>query len=134
MVGEKDLARLIAGMAPVLFGEAWGFAFAPDDFAAGLKLGAEDFALIREAEGLTLIAPVARLEALGLDAGAPMARISLGVHSALEAVGLTAAIAGALADAGVSANVVAGFYHDHIFVPWDDRAAAMVVLEGLAGA
>jgi len=134
MAGEKDLARLIAGMAPVLFGEAWGFAFVPEDFLRVPDLGAEDFALIREAEGLTLIAPVVRLEALGLDAGAPMARISLGIHSALEAVGLTAAIAGALADAGVSANVVAGFYHDHIFVPWADRAAAMVVLEGLAGA
>ena len=129
MAGEKDLARLIGGMAPVLFAEAWGFALAPEEFVSGR----EDFALIRESEGLTLIAPVARLEALGHDAGAPMARISLGVHSALEAVGLTAAISRALAEAGVSANVVAGFFHDHIFVPWADRAAAMVVLEGLAG-
>ena len=130
MAGEKDLARLIGGMAPVLFGEPWGFALAPDDFVPG----PDDFALIREAEGLTLIAPVVRLEAMGLDPGVPMARISLGVHSALEAVGLTAAVAGALAEAGVSANVLAGFFHDHIFVPWEDRAAAMVVLEGLAGA
>jgi len=130
MAGGKDLARLVASMSPVLSGEPWGFARA----RKGLAPGPEDFALIREAEGLTLIAPVKRLEVLGLDPGISMARISLTVHSSFEAVGLTAAISGALADAGLSANVVAGYYHDHIFVPWEDREQALAVLEALAGA
>lgn len=128
MSGETDLSRLLATMRPVLHAEPWGFALAGE----GHVLAAGDFALIREAEGLTLIAPAARLAALGLEPGPAMARISLTVHSALTAVGLTAATATALASQGISANVVAGFHHDHIFLPWDDRQAAMAALLALA--
>ncbi len=62
----------------------------------------------------------------------PWARISLTLHSDLAAVGLTAAFAAALAAAGISANVVAGFYHDHIFVPWERRGDAMEALHALS--
>jgi hypothetical protein len=58
--------------------------------------------------------------------------ITLRVHSALEAVGLTAAVSAALAREGVSCNVVAGFYHDHLFVPHDSAAQAVRLLEDLA--
>jgi uncharacterized protein len=58
--------------------------------------------------------------------------ITLTVHSALEAVGLTAAFSKALADVNISCNVVAGYYHDHIFVPQQDAEKAMAVLESLA--
>lgn len=54
------------------------------------------------------------------------------MHSALEAVGLTAAVALALTDAGISCNVVAGFHHDHLFVPFGRAAEAVAVLEALA--
>ena len=53
------------------------------------------------------------------------ARIFLGVHSSLEAVGLTAVLSSRLAEAGISANVVAGLFHDHLFVPWDRREEAI---------
>ncbi len=43
-------------------------------------------------------------------------QITLTVHSSLDAVGLTAAVATKLASYGISANVVAAYYHDHIFV------------------
>jgi hypothetical protein len=59
-------------------------------------------------------------------------RITLRVHSSLSAVGLTAAFSAALTREGVSANVIAGYYHDHIFVPVADAARAMIALEGLA--
>jgi hypothetical protein len=51
----------------------------------------------------------------------------------LDAVGLTAAFAKALTDAGISSNVVAALYHDHIFVQWDRRDDAMKALKSLGG-
>ena len=86
------------------------------------------FATVAEEEGLTLVVPA--------EAGAtgPLwARISLTIHSDLEAVGLTAAFAGALANRGLPANVIAGFHHDHLFVPWERRHEALAVLLALAG-
>ncbi len=57
--------------------------------------------------------------------------ISLHVHSSLDAVGLTAAFSTALGNAGISANVVAAYYHDHIFVPTDKAEKALNVLQGM---
>jgi len=117
--GERDLGRLLVGLQPVLSPDR--YAFAPTDnpsFDDGV------FALVREDEGVA---------AIRVDPAGQWARISLGVHSSLDAVGLTAALSRALAEAGISANVVAGLNHDHIFVPWDRRAEALTVLQGLGG-
>lgn len=83
---------------------------------------ADVFALIREEEGWTIVLP---------DPDGEWARISLSVHSGLAAVGLTSAISGALAGAGVAANVVAGLNHDHILVPWARRQEALDILNSL---
>ena len=53
------------------------------------------------------------------------------MHSSLEAVGLTAALSKRLADAGISANMIAALHHDHLFVPWDRRDEALAALRGL---
>lgn len=127
MSGETDLSRLLAGMAPVLAGRDWGYAT-----VQGAPPALEGvFATVAEAEGLTLIAPYASLAAAGLSPEGPMARITLGVHSALAAVGLTAAVSGALARAGISANMIAGFYHDHVFLAADRADEALALLQGL---
>jgi hypothetical protein len=113
----SDLAGMLAGMAPVLDARAWRFVLvegAPP---------ADAFALIREDEGTTAILP---------DKSGDFARITLMVHSALDGVGLTAAVATALAAAGIACNVVAGFHHDHLFVPWDRREEALAILQRLA--
>ena len=75
---------------------------------------------------------LAQMQRQGIEKVGEWARISLTVHSDLAAVGLTAAIAAALTSRGISANVVAGFYHDHVFVPWDRRGDAMAALRELS--
>lgn len=84
--------------------------------------------MFREREGTTVIVPRVHADACGWPYHFVAAWITLEVYSDLDAVGLTAAFAGALAEAGLSCNVVAGFYHDHIFVPFEDAQKAMEVL------
>lgn len=113
-----DLAGMLAGMAPLLDARRWSF-------VVGNGGGASDeaFAIIREDEGTTAIVP---------DLAEDFARITLTVQSALDGVGLTAAVAGALAERGIACNVVAGFYHDHLFVPWQRREDALAALAALS--
>jgi hypothetical protein len=113
----SDLAGMLAGMAPVLNAREWRFVVTEG------AAPADAFAIIREDEGTTAIVP---------GEGGGFARIILQVHSALDGVGLTAAVATALAQAGIACNVVAGFHHDHLFVPWDRRDEALERLQRLA--
>lgn len=89
-------------------------------------------ATIREDEGLTVVLPRERADALGLSYDFVAAWITLRVHSALEAVGLTAAFSAALTQAGLSCNVLAGFHHDHLLVPYEQAEDALAVLRELA--
>jgi hypothetical protein len=77
--------------------------------------------VVREDEGFTLIRP-----------GKGWARITLTVHSSLAGVGLTARVAAVLAAQGIAANLVAGFHHDHLFVPWARREEALAMLRSLS--
>ena len=115
----SDLAEMLAGMAPVLDARRWTFVL------VDRELSPEAFALIREDEGTTAILP---------QEGGDFARITLMVQSALEGVGLTAAVAGALATAGIACNIVAGFHHDHLFVPWALAEEALDILQHLSKA
>jgi uncharacterized protein len=89
-------------------------------------------ASIHEPEGLSLILPEAAARAAALPILARCAWITLTVTSDLHAVGLTAAVATALRDVGLSCNVVAGAYHDHLFVPVDDALRALEALGALS--
>jgi hypothetical protein len=106
----------LSDLKPRLSTERYAF-----EATADQQLG-EAFALIREDGGLTAIRP---------DQKGDWARISLGAHSSLEAVGLTAALSKALAEAGISANIIAGLRHDHLFVPWSRREEALRCIEAL---
>ncbi|MBA4324484.1 MAG: ribonuclease H [Rhodobacter sp.] len=127
-MGETDLAVLLATMEPVLHPEPYGYAV-----WTGGALPIQPFAAILEAEGMTVVAPLAEMRAAGMVSD-PWARVSLTVHSDLAAVGLTAAFAGALGRVGISCNVIAGYHHDHLFVQWERREDAMTALRGLADA
>jgi uncharacterized protein len=87
-----------------------------------------------ESEGLTLIVPVSSADQNNLNYDGAMKCITLTVHSSLQAVGLTAAVSNVLASAGIPANVVAAYYHDHIFVPTDRSAQAIALLEQCSAA
>ncbi|SLN72583.1 ACT domain-containing protein [Roseisalinus antarcticus] len=114
--------EMIAAMDPVLDPRPWAFTLmrGPAERDAAL-------ATFREDEGLSLIVPAELAPASALR----MRRITLGVHSALEGVGLTAAVAGTLADAEIPCNVVAACHHDHLFVPEAMAARAMDLLRAL---
>jgi uncharacterized protein len=129
VAGETDLHKLLTRMRPQLNPGRYVFSTAA---VGGIPSGVTPVVTVAEPEGLTLVVPQQDADATELAYDYVAAWITLRVHSALEAVGLTAAVAQALADAGLSCNVVAGFYHDHIFVPYDHAAQALAVLENLA--
>ncbi len=102
------------------------------------KLGWEDIArfnpisVFQEDEGVTLVIDRKTADANNIHYESVFRLISLHVHSSLDAVGLTAAFSTVLAKHGISANVVAAYYHDHIFVPADKAELSMEVLKGLS--
>jgi len=92
----------------------------------------EIIALFKETEGITIILKKQTADDLGLEYSYIAAWITLTVHSSLEATGLTASFATALATEGISCNVVAAYYHDHIFVDKKDANKAMEALRDLS--
>ena len=129
MAGETQLPALLSSMSPELHSGEYVFTSNPD---AAVPAGAAPVVTVAEEEGLTMVLRKEDADRLGLGYDYVAGWITLRVHSALEAVGLTAAVSAALAREGVSCNVVAGFYHDHLFVPHDSAAQAVRLLEDLA--
>lgn len=125
----SDLQQMLKGMAPVLAPVPYGSVT-----VAALPPALAPFATIAEAEGLTVIARQSDLAAADISGSDDWALISRTLHSDLAAVGLTAAFAKALADKAISANVIAGYYHDHILVQWDRRHDALAALRNLSHA
>jgi hypothetical protein len=115
-------------MAPVLQPGTYVFSSAAHGSAIALN---DVVATMREAEGISVVLSEARAAELALPVLFRAAWITLTVHSDLAAVGLTAAVAGALTEAGISCNVVAGAHHDHLFVPAERGGEAVEVLRGL---
>jgi uncharacterized protein len=131
MSGETDLSRLLQHMEPQLNPGQYVFCSLPHDADCQ---GLEPLARMHEREGLTLVLPRAQADARGLGYDYVAAWITLHVHSSLAAVGLTASFSAALAQAGVSCNVIAGYYHDHLFVPVERAERALSTLRALAAA
>ncbi len=127
MSGERDLAALLAGMEPERQPGSFVFTTAPT-----LPADVVPTVLVREQEGSTLVIERADADRLGLGYEYVAAMITLRVHSALEAVGLTAAVSTRLAQHGISCNVVAGYFHDHLFVPEAEADRVVALLRELA--
>ena len=129
MIGENDLNTLLKTMKPKInIGE---YVFCT--ITKLVNLNYQDVILFfKEEEGNTLVLRKEVADSLKLDYSFVASWITLTVHSSLEAVGLTAAFSKALSDAQISCNVVAAFYHDHIFVDHKDALKAMQILSAFS--
>ena len=128
MIPISDLAESLRTMDPVLNPGTYVFA----SVKPGVSIEPElILASIRESEGLSVVMNEAAAEDRNLEPLFRCAWITLSVNSDLQSVGLTAAFATALGNAGISCNVVAGAYHDHIFVPVHLTEKAMRELRSL---
>ncbi len=128
MTGEVDLLKLLQGLKPKLNQGEYVYCLADSkEHAAAL----DPLFFFLEEEGLTVILPKEKADTLNMTYSTTFAWITLTVHSSLEAVGLTAAVSKSLTKANISCNIVAAFYHDHIFVPKSDSARAMETLLNL---
>jgi hypothetical protein len=129
MEGEKNLEKLLKTMKPSLNEGDYVFCVINDI----TTIGSSDIIMFfREQEGFTVIIKKELADSLKLEYSFVASWITLTVHSSLEAVGLTAAFSKALSQEGISCNVVAAFYHDHIFVGKNDTDKAMIILNRFA--
>ncbi len=124
MTGETNLAILLKTMKPFLHEGDYVFCTTTD------KVNIEDvLMLFKENESTTLIIQKETADILALPYSFIAAWITLTAYSSLAASGFTAAFSTALAKENISCNVVAAFYHDHIFVDKKDAEKAMIILE-----
>lgn len=128
--GILQIDDLLASMKPVLSSEEYVFCTVEGGLSDHLNL--KPIATFDEREGLTLVITRQTANSAGIDYENTYRQITLTVHSSLEAVGLTAAVSRQLASVGVSANVIAAFYHDHIFVQSDKADIALSALQALS--
>lgn len=129
-IGETCLHTLLANLSPVLTEPRYVFVTlqeSPDQ-----TIAAEALCIFRETEGTTLIVEAELADRYGHSYDGRYRQIICEVHSSLDAVGMTAAISSLLAEHGISANVVAAYYHDHIFVPEDTAEYAVRLMQKLA--
>jgi hypothetical protein len=124
----RDLDQMLAQMRPRRRRGRYVFT----TVTGGPPAGVRPIMTFTEDEGLTLVLGQDEADAAGLAYGPVTEWITLTVHSALDGVGLTAAVSGTLADAGIGCNMVAAAHHDHLFVPAGTAGEAVRLLEDLA--
>lgn len=127
-----DLGVLLRTMSPVLDTASYVFVTLEGDYGAAAALA--PLASFAEAEGLSVVVRQSEADSSGLEYNGVFRCIKLCVHSSLQAVGLTAAVATALTESGISANVVAATQHDYVFVPETDSTEALTILLNLSAA
>ena len=129
MIGETDLAKILKTMKPQDNPGDYVFCVVNDLNKFNLN---EIIFFFREDEGITVVLKKEVADKLKLEYTFVATWITLTVHSSLESVGLTAAFSKALSEEAISCNVVAGYHHDHIFVPKKDGEKALKVLTKLS--
>jgi uncharacterized protein len=129
MTGKTNLSQLLKTMNPYL--NEGDYVFCTVENLKDISLNDILFHF-KEKEAVTIIVKKEYADKMNSSYSYIAAWITLTVHSSLEAVGLTAAFSKALAEKNISCNVVAAFYHDHIFVAKKDAEKAMEILNELS--
>src|SRR5665213_1409247 len=128
MSGITDLKETLDSIKVICDNIEYGFASLEDESIIDRD---KVLATLHEDGRLAVIAPLPYLKEKGIDAEGPYAKLTIDVHTSLELVGLTAIMATKLSENGISANVVAAFYHDHVFVQYNLKDKAIQLLESL---
>ena len=129
MSGERNLDTLRLEMAPQMHSETFVYCNFPD---FEMPPGMSPICTFREAEGLSVIVEKGQAQHRAVEYVFEARLITLTVHSSLEAVGFLAALAGSLAQASIPCNAVAGYHHDHLFVPTARAGEALALLSAMA--
>jgi hypothetical protein len=98
--------------------------------AADAPLPPNAIVVVREAEGTTVIESVA--DHTPSEGEPQWAQITLAGDPSSEWPTPAPGVAAALANAGVPCRRVAALHHEHLFVPWAQRDAALAALKTLS--
>ncbi|KAL8902879.1 MAG: hypothetical protein Q9207_004307 [Kuettlingeria erythrocarpa] len=128
--GELSLSKLLSTLRLSVHPDTFVFMTFPSEAAPPKTLHMELY--FREGQSCTIIATLESAKIHNLGYVFPCRKITCEVHSSLEAVGFMAALSARLAERGIGANPVSGYYHDHLFVPQEMVDEAVAALEELA--
>jgi len=129
MLGERNITTLIQEMTPKLNSGEYVFCTVADVNSINRS---DTICEFKEAEGITVVIERNKADVLKMKYDYVASWITLQIHSSLEAVGLTALFSTELAKHEISCNVIAGYYHDHIFVDIKDADKAIQTLASLS--
>jgi uncharacterized protein len=132
--GGRDLRTLLSSLTTTLHPDTFVFITMPNEVTSigALPPSLDARMAFQESEGLTIVTTRASADSHGLLYSFPSRMITLNVHSSLEAVGFIARVASQLAEKGIGANPVSGFFHDHLFVAEGREEEAVAALKTLA--